>query len=102
MTNLFINRKYRSSSDFDESFFVADHNKQSADSNARNAEFLGKYLSEKKINYFILLIFFSLGLLFLRSFYLQVYKGGYYRQIAEINRTRTKPLLAARGLIYDR
>jgi len=34
--------------------------------------------------------------------YLQVFKGSYFRNIAEGNRIRTVPVIAKRGLIYDK
>lgn len=49
---------------------------------------------------FALLI--AVFLLFSRVWYLQVIKGGYYRDLSEQNRVRTVPIRSARGLIFDR
>jgi len=53
-----------------------------------------------------LLAYFVIGAVFiiiwLRLWSLQVVQGGYYRQLAEENRIRTKTTAAPRGLIYDR
>jgi len=37
-----------------------------------------------------------------RSAYMQVWQGGVYQQMAERNRTRSFPIFASRGIIYDR
>ncbi|MBD3359910.1 MAG: penicillin-binding protein 2 [Candidatus Buchananbacteria bacterium] len=103
MKSLFIKRKYKKSQEIEEDFFYNDEfNTETADSYKNNDEFLGKHLSEKKINIFLILIFLGLSLLFVRTFQLQVVKGEHYVQLAEINRTVEKPVLAARGLIYDK
>ena len=49
---------------------------------------------------FVLLV--ALLMLFSRIWYLQVIKGGYYRELSEQNRVRTLPVRPARGLIFDR
>ena len=51
---------------------------------------------------FGLVIAIVVGLLATRLFYLQVVTGGYYSGLAEANRTTEQPIVAARGLIYDR
>lgn len=49
--------------------------------------------------FFLLLIF---SILFLRLFYVQILRGGYYSNLSNDNRTRTSLVLAPRGIIYDR
>lgn len=48
----------------------------------------------------IVLILF--GILMLRIGYLQIIKGGYFRNISENNRIRLIPITASRGMIFDR
>lgn len=43
-----------------------------------------------------------LGILVLRLWYLQVWDGGYYQEVATGNRIRVIPREAPRGLVYDR
>lgn len=49
-------------------------------------------------------IFIAVGFLILagRTAYLQIIKGAAYQQLAERNRTRSFPIFAARGIIYDK
>lgn len=68
----------------------------------RSRQALGKHISERKnLGLFLIFCFFIL-VLFGRSFYLQVVRGGYYRHLAEGNRIRLDVIKADRGLIYDR
>ncbi len=102
MKLLQIKRNYKKAQEIDEDFFCEDNfNGTDTDCLDEN-KFLGKHLSEKKINVFLFLILAGLLILLGRSFYLQIVKGEYYSQLAEINRTREKPIIAPRGLIYDK
>ena len=57
----------------------------------------------KKRNFFLPLFFAILFvLLFIRLFYLQVARGGYYRDLSNNNRTKTVLIHAPRGIIFDR
>ena len=47
-------------------------------------------------------IFVITGILLLRLWYLQIYKGEYYQKISEKNRVRRIEIPAPRGVIYDR
>ena len=99
--NLFISRKYKKAQDIDDDFFC-DSNSLSEKIKATGKEFLGRYLSEKKINIFWYLMAMGIVILLARSAQLQLMKGNYYQQIADYNRTREKALPSARGLIYDK
>lgn len=68
----------------------------------RGEEFLGISLSKKVINTLFLIIIMVLGVLFTRSFFLQVVQGEKYLSYAEGNRVRIKIMPASRGIIYDR
>jgi len=98
---LFISRKYKKAQDIDDDFFC-DSNSLSEKIKATGKEFLGRYLSEKKINIFWYFIVIGIIILLTRSAQLQLIKGNYYQQIADYNRTREKALPSARGLIYDK
>ncbi|MCX6745814.1 MAG: penicillin-binding protein 2 [Candidatus Parcubacteria bacterium] len=100
--NLYIQRSYKKAQEIDGDFFneYAAKNDNASDF-APTDKFLGKYLSNKKINIFFALLIFGFLLLSLRVIQLQIVKGDYYRQLAEINRTREKILPANRGLIFD-
>ncbi len=51
---------------------------------------------------FIILIFFALGLLFVKLLSTQIFQGGYYNGLADSNRLRTEIIHAPRGIIFDR
>lgn len=102
MSDLFIKREYRAATEIDD-FSIFDNEMISDNGNisVKENDFLGKYLSDKVMNLFLAAIFCALSIILFRSLYLQIIKGDYYQLVAETNRTREKPLLSARGLIYD-
>ncbi len=65
-------------------------------------EFLGLALSAKRLMFFLLFIIGVLAILLGKAAYLQIVRGGYYKDIAEGNRIRTIPIGAERGIIYDK
>lgn len=65
-------------------------------------EFLGISVSPWRLKLFGCLVALGLMLIFGRLIYLQAGQGEHYRQLAENNRLRSKPILAERGIIYDR
>ncbi len=69
---------------------------------AHTKNFLGQSIDSKKITYFLATIVLGIVILLGRVTYLQVYKGGYYRAMAEGNRIRLQPIPSERGIIYDR
>ncbi len=102
MSELIIKREYRASTEIDDFLFFDDnHGRENIGQTQTDVTFLGKYLSDKKINFFLLILGLGLGVLLIKSFYLQIIKGDYYSSIADTNRTREKAILADRGLIYD-
>jgi penicillin-binding protein 2 len=100
MRSLFIKREYKKSHEIESDFF-SESNCLEAKIKEKGNEFLGKFLSEKKINILLFVFFFGLMILLLRSAYLQIISGSYYQQLAETNRVKEKPLPATRGLIFD-
>ncbi|MCX6740255.1 MAG: penicillin-binding protein 2 [Candidatus Parcubacteria bacterium] len=101
MNSLFVKRQYRSMIEIDD-FSVYDNDWQINGSiNIKESDFIGKFLTDKKIGFFLICIIAVMVFLSLRSFQLQILKGSYYEQIAEANRTQEKPLIATRGLIFD-
>jgi penicillin-binding protein 2 len=61
---------------------------------------LSKY--KERIGILIKIVNVFLGILLLTAFYLQVVRGGYYRDLSFRNSVRTYPIFASRGVIYDR
>jgi penicillin-binding protein 2 len=57
---------------------------------------------QRRLIFLRLALLIGVFLLFSRVWYLQVIKGGYYRDLSEQNRVRTVPIRSARGLIFDR
>ncbi len=101
MSELYVKREYRSVMEIDDLPIYDENWKKNGSINVKESDFIGKYLSDKKITYFLAGIFVVMACLFFRSAHLQIIRGGYYRQVAESNRTREKPLLSTRGLIFD-
>lgn len=67
-----------------------------------DAGFIGSSIKKAKIYFFYLLILFFALFIFAKSFYLQVIKWQFYSSKAENNKTRVVPIIAERGIIYDR
>ncbi len=66
------------------------------------AEHLGRFFASHKIKNLILIFGLFVLLLWGRAIYLQIFKGSYFRLVAEGNRIRSEIIPANRGLIYDR
>lgn len=69
---------------------------------AHTRAYLGASITKKRIIVLLTLMLFGAVIILGRTFYLQIIKGTYYRTLAESNRVRTQPLLAERGIMYDR
>lgn len=69
---------------------------------SRASGFIGSSFDKKKMVFFLV----SAGIIFmvfvLRVFFLQIVRGADYRSLAENNRERTLPVIAERGIIFDR
>jgi len=48
------------------------------------------------------IVIIAFSILIIRTGYLQIIKGNYYRKVSENNRIRLIPITASRGMIYDR
>jgi penicillin-binding protein 2 len=96
-----IKRTYKNAKEIDTDFFYGNDLKVSGSPQTGEVGFLGKYLSDKKLNIVLIVIFLGLFFLLARSFHLQIIKGDYYNSLAESNRSREKAIIASRGLIYD-
>lgn len=102
MSPLFIKRKYRASVEIEDfTNFTNGPLNNEANFQQEDSSFLGKHLADKRINLSFVCVLLVLSLLIIRVMQLQIIKGEYYQTIAEINRTREKPLISSRGLIYD-
>jgi len=64
-------------------------------------EINSKEYSFWQYKFFWFLLFGMIAILFLRTFYLQVMKGSYYKAVAENNRIRRVVIRAPRGVIKD-
>ncbi len=73
-----------------------------ANDSGGSQSFLGRGISERRLQLLWLAMLIILGGLLLRSFYLQIVQGSYYYSLAEGNRLRIIPLTAPRGVMFDR
>ena len=64
--------------------------------------YLGASIDNKKIIWTLRIVLIGLTIIILRLLYLQIGQGGEYRDLAEGNRIRLKPIPAERGIIFDR
>lgn len=64
--------------------------------------FVGTALEKKYIRILFWFMMGGLCIILGRVFFLQIIKGGYYQSLAEKNRIRLLPIIAERGIIYDR
>jgi len=64
--------------------------------------FLGKSISLNALKILSALIFWGIIILVGKILYLQIVEGDEYLQLAEGNRIRLKPIMAERGIIFDR
>ncbi len=64
--------------------------------------FIGSSFDKGNLKFFLIALFFLMGILFLRVAYLQVIQGNHYFGVAEGNRIRTEKIKSKRGIIYDR
>ncbi len=65
-------------------------------------KYIGTGVDAKKIWFSLFVIGLGIFLIFLRVFQLEIIKGDYYSSLADGNRIRLLPILANRGIIYDR
>jgi penicillin-binding protein 2 len=95
-------KKNKYAEEIDEDFFYGDDLRSRSENKSEgDGRFLGRYISDKKINILLFFLMLAILILFGRSIQLQIVQGSYYKQMAEVNRCREKTLLASRGLIYD-
>ncbi len=73
-----------------------------ADTSAEQKNYLGTSIAKKNILIFFSVAIAALAIILGRVFYLQILQGEIYRSIAEDNRIREVPIVAQRGVIYDR
>ncbi|MFA6423935.1 MAG: penicillin-binding protein 2 [Candidatus Magasanikbacteria bacterium] len=65
-------------------------------------KYLGKSILNKRLLLFVIILFLAFATILCRSFYAQIIRGDYYRDLAESNRIRIRPIVAERGIIFDR
>jgi penicillin-binding protein 2 len=69
---------------------------------ARTKTYLGTSISKKKLTTLVFIIIAGFITMAGKTFYLQIVKGGYYRNLAENNRIRLRPIFSERGIIFDK
>ncbi|MBN1326073.1 penicillin-binding protein 2 [Candidatus Falkowbacteria bacterium] len=103
MNNAILKRSYKNAKEIDADIIFSNNTCDSAlpKEQKKDIGFIGKYLSDKKLSWLLVFILICLFILLGRSFYLQIIKGSYYNYLAESNRSREKPIIASRGIIFD-
>jgi len=94
-----VKRKFKEDIEPEEIFMDSKRLKESPDGEREKLE---KPIKEKVLKIFLISTIFILGLLLVKSFELQIFKGDYWRTLAEENRIRSYPIRPLRGIIYDR
>lgn len=74
--------------------------KHSTESGTRS--YLGKSIMRNKLRTFGLIIIIGISIILGKSFFAQIIKGNYFRGLSESNRLRIRPIIAERGIIFDR
>ncbi|MFA5318360.1 MAG: penicillin-binding protein 2 [Patescibacteria group bacterium] len=67
-----------------------------------SGEKIGRNISYKKISWLIIFLVAGFFLLFVKTAYLQIAGNSYYSELSEYNRIRKEPIMADRGVIYDK
>lgn len=65
-------------------------------------KYLGKSIANKNLFWFGIILAVGLFIIFTKSFYTQIIRGNYFYNLAENNRVRIRPIVAERGIIFDR
>lgn len=86
----------------DDAWVETSFGKKSWDNGSANASFLGLSISKKKFFIAKILIALILAIITIKACYLQIIQGAKYKEWAEANRVRRIPIVAKRGIIYDR
>lgn len=96
-----VGQKIKINNDFD--WVESSYGKYSWGSGEQNSgNFVGKSIAIKKILTIKIFTFFILFALLLKSFFVQIAQGAKYKELADGNRIKNIPVLAERGIIYDR
>ncbi|HSR88971.1 MAG TPA: penicillin-binding protein 2 [Candidatus Udaeobacter sp.] len=69
---------------------------------AHTKNYLGTSIAKNKIFAMSVIAIIGLAIIFGRSCFLQIFRGGYYRDLAEGNRIRLQPIFSERGIIFDK
>ena len=78
MSKLFIKREYKNAKEIDSDFFCEEDLGTENKKSETGDEFLGKHLSENKINAFLLVVIICIIIIFGRTFHLPIYAGYKY------------------------
>ncbi len=83
--------------DWTEEVFINREN-----TSGNGGDFMSAGITSKKLSLVFVIILSILGILFARSAYLQIIRGGSFADLAEGNRIRIKNVTAERGILFDR
>ena len=64
--------------------------------------YVGTVITERTVRWFLVIVGIGLLIIFARIFYLQIFENAHFTAQAEGNRLRILPVVAERGIIYDR
>src|SRR3989339_1683444 len=67
-----------------------------------NESFMGTGIKKKKIKGLIIFLIIAFIVILCRIIFLQIINGDHYRELAEGNRIRLKPISSERGVVFDR
>lgn len=68
---------------------------------SKTRSYIGSSISGKKISILAGLIIVGLAIILVRDIQIQIFKGNYFRGLAEGNRVRIQPIVSERGVIFD-
>ncbi len=85
-----------------DSLYQTDWTEESFLADSSHKEMVSRSFDLSQLRYFILFGALALGLLLVRSFWLQINKNDYYSLLSENNRLRAEVIEPKRGIIYTR
>jgi len=94
-------KKFKSTGWVEDSFTFENHTGRQV-ALPMSDQFFGKSISNKGITLLFIVFCIVFGLLWMRLVNLQIVKGAYYRERADINSERIVSIPSERGIIYDR
>jgi penicillin-binding protein 2 len=94
-----VKRKYRDDIGPEEIFLDSERLRESPEGEREKLE---KPIQERVLKLFFGIVILLLFVLLVKSFHLQIVKGGYWQNLANENKIRSYPIRPLRGIIYDK